>query len=132
MLNDDGKCYAFDSRGKGYARSEGVSTIVLKRLSDAVKAGDPIRTIVRNTGINQDGKTNGIMLPNSKAQEDLMRSIHLNAGLDPSLTAYVEAHGTGTQAGDNAEINSISKVFCIGVERKHPLFVGSVKANFGH
>jgi acyl transferase domain-containing protein len=132
MLNDDGKCYAFDSRGKGYARSEGVSTIVLKRLSDAVRDGDPIRAIVRNTGINQDGKTNGIMLPNSQAQEDLMRSLHADAGLDPGLTAYVEAHGTGTQAGDNAEINSISRVFCNGVERSQPLFVGSIKANLGH
>ncbi|KAF2450924.1 ketoacyl-synt-domain-containing protein [Karstenula rhodostoma CBS 690.94] len=132
MLNDDGKCYAFDSRGKGYARSEGVSTIVLKRLSDAIKAGDPIRAVVRNTGINQDGKTNGIMLPSSSAQEDLMRSIHLDAGLEPSLTAYVEAHGTGTQAGDKAEINSIANVFCNGVEREQPLFVGSVKANLGH
>ncbi|KAJ6031392.1 ketoacyl-synt-domain-containing protein [Penicillium herquei] len=132
MLNDDGKCFAFDSRGEGYARSEGVSTIVLKRLSDAVEAGDPIRAIVRNTGINQDGKTNGIMLPNSQAQEDLMRSIHLDAGLDPGLTAYVEAHGTGTQAGDHAEINSISKVFCQGIKRYEPLLVGSVKANLGH
>ena len=132
MLNDDGKCYAFDSRGKGYARSEGVATIVLKRLADAVKAGDPIRAIVRNTGMNQDGKTNGIMLPSSQAQEDLMRSIHLDAGLDPIFTGYVEAHGTGTQAGDAAEINSISKVFCTGIERTQPLFVGSIKANFGH
>ncbi|KAJ5773647.1 ketoacyl-synt-domain-containing protein [Penicillium paradoxum] len=132
MLNDDGKCYAFDSRGKGYARSEGVSTIVLKRLSDAIDAGDPIRAIVRNTGINQDGKTNGIMLPNSQAQEELMRSIHLNAGLDPGLTTYIEAHGTGTQAGDNAEINSISRVFCDGVKRDQPLLVGSIKANLGH
>ena len=132
MLNDDGKCYAFDSRGMGYARSEGVSTMVLKRLSDALDAGDPIRAIVRNTGINQDGKTSGIMLPNSQAQEDLMRSIHSEAGLNPGMTTYVEAHGTGTQAGDNAEINSISKVFCDGIERSKPLLVGSVKANLGH
>ncbi|KAJ5701376.1 ketoacyl-synt-domain-containing protein [Penicillium malachiteum] len=127
MLNDEGKCFAFDSRGQGYARSEGVSTIFLKRLSDAVEAGDPIRAIVRNTGINQDGKTNGIMLPNSQAQEDLMRSIHLDAGLDPGLTAYVEAHGTGTQAGDHAEINSISKVFCQGIKRSEPLIVALEK-----
>ena len=60
MLNGDGKCYAFDSRGKGYARSEGVATIVLKRLVDAIEASDPIRAVIRNTGINQDGKTNGV------------------------------------------------------------------------
>ncbi|KAF2024966.1 ketoacyl-synt-domain-containing protein [Setomelanomma holmii] len=132
MLNDDGKCYAFDSRGKGYARSEGVSAIVLKRLSDAIAAGDPIRAVVRNSGINQDGKTNGIMLPNPQAQEELMRSIHVNAGLAPAHTAYIEAHGTGTLAGDTAELTSIYKVFCEGIKRTSPLFVGSIKANIGH
>ncbi|KAI0467616.1 phenolpthiocerol synthesis polyketide synthase ppsa [Xylaria cf. heliscus] len=127
-----GQCYAFDSRGKGYARSEGVSTIALKRLSDAVGDGDPIRAIVINTGINQNGKANGIMLPNSHAQEDLMRSGHLDAGLEPSLTAYVEARGTGTHVGDKAEMNSIYNVLCAGIERDQPLFVGSIKANIGH
>ncbi|KAF1935948.1 ketoacyl-synt-domain-containing protein [Clathrospora elynae] len=132
MLNDDGRCYAFDSRGNGYARSEGVATVVLKRLADAVEAGDPIRAIIRNTGVNQDGKTNGILLPNSQAQEELMRSIHVDAGLDPGLTVYVEAHGTGTLAGDAAEVNSIHKVFCDGIERLSPLWIGSIKANIGH
>lgn len=39
MLNPDGKSYAFDSRGAGYGRGEGVATIVLKRLDLAVKDG---------------------------------------------------------------------------------------------
>lgn len=59
MLNDDGRCYSFDSRGSGYGRSEGVATVVLKRLNDAMRDGDPIRAVIRNSGVNSDGRTNG-------------------------------------------------------------------------
>lgn len=132
MLNDDGKCYSFDSRGSGYGRSEGVSTIVLKRLDDALLAGDPIRAVIRNSGINQDGKTNGILLPSSESQADLARSMYKAIDLDPYNVDYVEAHGTGTAAGDAAELGSIGSVFCNESKRTKPLYVGSVKANIGH
>jgi acyl transferase domain-containing protein len=131
ILNDDGKCYTFDSRGAGYGRGEGVATVILKRLDDALAAGDNIRAVIRGTGINQDGKTNGIAMPNQFAQQDLSRSIYDSIGLDPSKIGYVEAHGTGTEAGDNAETKSIATVFC-GSKRTAPLFVGSIKSNIGH
>ncbi|KAG0645551.1 Highly reducing polyketide synthase [Hyphodiscus hymeniophilus] len=130
MTNADGKCYVFDSRGAGYARGEGVGAVILKRLSDAVADGDPIHAIIRGTGLNQDGKTHGIHLPNGKAQASLMRSVYKTAGLDPRETIYVEAHGTGTQAGDKAEIGSINEIFC--TDRDSKLLVGSVKSNIGH
>ena len=132
MLNDDGRCYSFDSRGSGYGRSEGVATIVLKRLDDALLARDPIRAIIRNTGVNQDGKTNGILLPSSESQQALVRSLYDAIEIDPCTVAYVEAHGTGTAAGDSAEIDSISKVFCDNNRSETPVYVGSVKANIGH
>ncbi|KAL2043686.1 hypothetical protein ABVK25_012534 [Lepraria finkii] len=53
-------------------------------------------------------------------------------GLDPGKVGYVEAHGTGTVAGDTAEIESISDVFCAGIKRDVPLYVGSIKTNIGH
>lgn len=99
MTNPDGKCYVFDSRGAGYGRGEGVVSLILKRLDDAVRDGDQVHAIIRSSGLNQDGKTAGISLPNSAAQASLMRLVYRNAGLDPRDTAYVEAHGTGTQAG---------------------------------
>jgi acyl transferase domain-containing protein len=99
MTNPDGRCYVFDSRGQGYARGEGVATLILKRLDDAIADGDPVHAIVRNSGLNQDGKTLGISLPNEDAQEDLMRKVYAGVGLNPLETGYVEAHGTGTQAG---------------------------------
>lgn len=132
MLNDDGRSYSFDARGSGYGRGEGVSAVLLKRLDEALKAGDTIRAIVRSSGVNQDGKTNGITLPNPQAQEALMRSVYKTADLDPHKTCYIEAHGTGTSAGDLAELESIAKVFNRQKSRHSKLYVGSVKSNIGH
>jgi acyl transferase domain-containing protein len=131
MLNPQGKCFAFDSRGSGYGRGEGVATIVVKRLSDALQDGDSIHAVIRNTGSNQDGKTNGITNPNPVAQESLIRSVYQSAALDPQHTLYVEAHGTGTMAGDQAEIAAIANVFT-QQRRRNNLVVGSVKTNLGH
>ncbi|KAJ5896473.1 Highly reducing polyketide synthase sdnO [Penicillium subrubescens] len=132
MVNPHGRCFVFDSRGSGYARGEGVGTIVLKRLDDAIAAGDPVHAVIRNSGLNQDGKTAGISLPNPDAQAALMKWVYSSAGVDPRNTVYVEAHGTGTQAGDNAEISSINQVFCEEAGRKSDIYVGSVKSNIGH
>lgn len=133
MINENGRCYPFDSRGAGYGRAEGVAALVLKRLADAVRDGDPIRAVIRNTGINQDGKTNGIMLPSPEAQQQLTSSLYRQAGLDPNDVCYIEAHGTGTQAGDAAEVTSIKQVFASAARtRERPLFLGSIKANLGH
>ncbi|KAK2612700.1 hypothetical protein QQS21_001317 [Conoideocrella luteorostrata] len=131
MVNPDGRCYVFDSRGSGYARGEGVATVVLKRLSHAISDNDPIHSVILHSSLNQDGRTAGISQPNEDSQSALIRSVYATTGIDPADTLYVEAHGTGTQAGDNAEIGSISKVFCTE-NRKHDLYVGSVKSNIGH
>ncbi|KAF4992917.1 hypothetical protein FGRMN_6861 [Fusarium graminum] len=132
MLNPDGKSYAFDSRGAGYGRGEGVATIVLKRLDNALKDGDRIHAIIANSGMNQDGKTPGLNTPSSEAQAALSLRVYQEAGLNPADTSFVEAHGTGTQAGDREEIASINKVFCEESGRTDDLYVGSVKTNIGH
>lgn len=131
-MNPEGRCFAFDSRGSGYGRGEGVVALVIKRLDDALKAGDKIRTVIRHTGVNQDGKTSGIALPNQHAQENLVRGMYQELDLDPLDVQYIEAHGTGTIAGDVTEMKSISNVFCNRDRRQNPLYVGSVKSNIGH
>lgn len=137
MVNPDGHCYSFDTRGKGYAKGEGVATVVLKLLDQALADGDPVQGVIVNSGINQDGHTAGsIMSPNGAAQAALIRSVYATAGLDPGQTPYVEAHGTGTQVGDKEEMEAIFNVFCeegqAAKSRTHDLVVGSVKANIGH
>ncbi len=132
LLSPDGRSYAFDARGNGFARGEGTAVIILKPLSQALKDNDNIRAVVVGTGVNQDGRTNGITMPNGDAQLDLMRKIYADSGLDPTETGYVEAHGTGTKVGDPLEMAAIHKMFSEGRSKSNPLYVGSVKTNIGH
>jgi len=132
LISKDGKSYAFDSRANGYGRGEGSATVILKRLDDALRDGDPIRAIIRDSGVNQDGKTETITTPCGDAQEALIRACYKRAGLDPSETTYFEAHGTGTPTGDPIEVGAIAKVFKDTRPAGEPLRIGSVKTNIGH
>ncbi|KAF5549198.1 polyketide synthase [Fusarium mexicanum] len=132
LTNKDGRSYTFDDRGAGYARGEGVGVLVLKRMDRAVRDGDYIHAVLLESGVGHDGKTSGIFLPNSSAQEALARSVYSRAGIDPLDTLFVESHGTGTVAGDNAEVGSISRVFGREAGRTTDLPVGSIKTNIGH
>jgi acyl transferase domain-containing protein len=67
FLSPDGRCYSFDHRANGYGRGEGVGCVILKPLDEALKNGDVIRAVIRNTGINQDGKTPGVTFPSAEA-----------------------------------------------------------------
>jgi acyl transferase domain-containing protein len=92
MTSKDGLSRSFADGTTGYGRGEGIATLILKPLADALRDGDTIRAIIRGTGVNQDGHTTGITLPNSEAQADLIRSTYCAAGLDFSRTGYFEAH----------------------------------------
>lgn len=105
---------------------------MLKPLDRALRDGDTIRAIVRNTASNQDGKTPGITFPSRAAQESLIRSAYDKAGLNPLDTDYVEAHGTGTQAGDPIEARAIATVFGSCRPPSSPVKMGSIKSNIGH
>ncbi|KAH9896185.1 beta-ketoacyl synthase domain-containing protein [Xylariomycetidae sp. FL2044] len=130
VLSPDGISYSFDKRANGYSRGEGFGAIVLKRLSDAVRDGDTIRAVIRNTCSNHDGHSPGLTQPTKDAQVQLMRQTY--AGLDPSLTRYVEAHGTGTPVGDPIEASAISEIFTKHRSDDEPLYVGAMKSNVGH
>jgi acyl transferase domain-containing protein/NADPH:quinone reductase-like Zn-dependent oxidoreductase/acyl carrier protein len=130
MLSPNGRCHAFDARADGYVRAEGGGMVVLKPLGAALAAGDPIRAVIRGTGVNSDGRTPGLSLPNKAAQATLLRDIYARFGLDCSELVYVEAHGTGTPAGDPIEAWALGSV--LGANRAEPLVIGSVKTNIGH
>lgn len=123
--------YAFDDRANGYGRGEGVAAIILKTLEDAIRDGDSIRAIIRDTALNHDGQTPTITTPNAEAQRKMILSCYERAGLDVSETSYVEAHGTGTPTGDPLELGAISAAFPTN-DNRFPLYVGSVKSNVGH
>ncbi|KAI1105776.1 hypothetical protein F4804DRAFT_111633 [Jackrogersella minutella] len=132
FLSPDSKCYSFDHRANGYARGEGVISLVIKPLWDAVRDGDMIRGVIRSTSSNQDGHTPGLTQPSPQAQEDLIRQVYKKANLPLDVTRYFEAHGTGTPVGDPIEMKAIGRVFRSSRSAEDPLYVGSVKANIGH
>lgn len=130
FLAPDGRSKTFDASGNGYGRGEGAGIVMLKPLSRAQADGDRILALIRATGCNQDGRTEGITVPSGDAQRKLMRQVLAKAGLQAKDVHYVEAHGTGTALGDPIETAAIGSVF--GVGRDAALPVGSVKANIGH
>lgn len=68
LFSKEGRSFSFDSRGTGYGRGEGCGVIILKPSEEAMKDNDTIRSLIVGSGINQDGKTNGITMPNGYAQ----------------------------------------------------------------
>ena len=112
VLSPTGSCNTFDASANGYSRGEAVNAIYIKKLSDAIRDGDPVRAIIRSTSTNCDGKTPGIACPSAESHETLVRRAYEVAKLDDlSQTAFIECHGTGTAIGDPLEIQAIARVF---------------------
>jgi acyl transferase domain-containing protein len=135
VLSDTSTCHSFSADADGYGRGDAVGALYLKRLSDAIRDNDPIRSIIRATAVNSDGKTPGITQPSITGQQEVIRKAYRSAGLDCAATDYVECHGTGTPVGDPIELKALSQVFLAESGRgadNEPLIIGSVKSNFGH
>ncbi len=131
FLSKDGRCKTFDQNANGYVRGEGGGILLLKRLPDAVRDHDHIYAVVRETLVNQDGKTVGITVPNGDMQRKLLEGIYQRSQITPQEVSYVEVHGTGTGVGDPIESNVIADFF--GKDRGgDPCVIASVKANIGH
>ncbi len=126
----DGRCKTFAAEADGFGVGEGVGLVVLKRLADAVSAGDRILAVIRGSAVNHDGASNGLTAPNGRAQEAMLRQALANAAVRPAQIQYVETHGTGTVLGDPIEVQALLNV--LGPERAEPLWLGSVKTNIGH
>ena len=132
MLAHDGQCKTFDNSADGFVPGEGVGTVVLKRLSDAERDGDSIHGVIIASGINQDGKTNGITAPSVNSQIELLRDTYRRYAIDASSIDYVETHGTGTKLGDPIELEALSTVFKEHGGGKNACALGAIKTNLGH
>ncbi|WP_367538584.1 non-ribosomal peptide synthetase/type I polyketide synthase [Streptomyces globisporus] len=132
FLSPEGRSRTFDAAADGYVRAEGVGLVALKRLDDAVRDGDRIHAVILASGVNQDGHTNGITVPNPDAQVDLIRRVCAEAGITPGDLQYMEAHGTSTPVGDPIEANALARALAVGRAPGAHAYVGSVKTNIGH
>ncbi|HAU88584.1 MAG TPA: hypothetical protein DCW90_24855 [Lachnospiraceae bacterium] len=132
MLAKDGKCKTFDNAADGFVPGEGAAALVLKRLEDAEADGDPIYGVLIGSGVNQDGKTNGITAPSVKRQKELIHEVYNKYGINPETISFAEMHGTGTKLGDPIELKAITRAFREKGNRENYCAIGSVKSNLGH
>ncbi len=132
VLSRGGRCRPFDASADGSVRGEGCALVLLKRLRDAVRDGDPILAVLRGSAANHAGATNGMTAPSAPAQEAVIRAALADARLEPAAVDYVECHGTGTLTGDAIEAQALGAVY--GPTRRvgAPLLLGSVKGALGH
>jgi len=131
-MASDGRCKTFDASADGYVRGEGCGMVVLKRLRDALQDGDKVLALIRGSAINHDGRSGGLTVPNSLAQQGVIRQALRAANVEPARISYVEAHGTGTELGDPIEVRALAAVLGEGRSQDEPLSIGSVKTNIGH
>ncbi|KAK9859262.1 hypothetical protein MYU51_016431 [Penicillium brevicompactum] len=136
FLSRTGNCKTFDDTADGYCRGEGVGTVILKRLDDALADRDPICGVILSASTNHSAEAESITRPHSGAQQELIHGLLRTAGVSPYSVSYAEMHGTGTQAGDAGEMNSVLTTLAPPSvpyrTEDQPLYLGSAKANIGH
>ncbi|MFD8263154.1 amino acid adenylation domain-containing protein, partial [Streptomyces griseoluteus] len=126
----DGMCRPFDRRASGTVGGFGAGAVLLRRLADAERDGDPVYAVLRGSAVNNDGAARiGYSAPGIDGQARVIREALGAAGLDGADIGYVEAHGTGTRLGDAIEITALAEA--LGTDGP-PVAVGSVKASIGH
>jgi amino acid adenylation domain-containing protein/non-ribosomal peptide synthase protein (TIGR01720 family) len=133
IASPDGHCRAFDARAQGSVEGSGVGAVLLKRLADAVAAGDVIHAVVRGTAVNNDGASKaGFTAPSVETQALVVEAAMAVAQVAPESIGYLEAHGSGTPLGDPIEVESLTRAFRGATARRSFCGLGSIKANIGH
>ena len=131
-LSPTGQCKTFNCDADGIVISEGIAMVVLKRLRDAQREGDRIYAVIKGVGASSDGRVKGLTAPEPEGQLQAMRQAYGQAGFNPNAVTLIEAHGTGTVSGDNAELESTTRLLKEAGCGKHHACIGSVKTLIGH
>ncbi|HKH45723.1 MAG TPA: beta-ketoacyl synthase N-terminal-like domain-containing protein [Thermoanaerobaculia bacterium] len=134
IYSPDGHCRAFDADARGTVLGDGAGIVVLRRLADALAAGDRIRAVIRGSAINNDGSGKvGYTAPSLDAQAEVIAEALGIAGVEPETVGAIEGHGTGTRLGDPIEVAALTRAFrSRGASRRGFCALGSVKTNVGH
>ena len=134
ILAPDGHCRAFDHQAGGTVFSNGLGVVVLRRLRDALEAGDTVYAVIKGAALNNDGGTKlSFTAPSVDGHAQVIAMAQALGGIDPQTISYIEAHGTGTALGDPIEIAGLTQAFRAGGAVGNGFCaIGSLKTNIGH
>jgi phthiocerol/phenolphthiocerol synthesis type-I polyketide synthase E len=134
LVSGDGICRAFDAAADGTVFGNGVATVFLKRLADAVADGDNVLAVIKGFAVNNDGMSKvSYAAPSVEAQADVIAMAQAAANVDPESISYIEAHGTGTPLGDPIELAALTKAFRDGgAKRNGYCAIGTAKTCVSH
>jgi acyl transferase domain-containing protein len=121
----------FAEAADGLIIGEGAVVLLLKRLSDAVRAADPIHGVIRGIAVASDGKGKSLWAPRKEGQMLAVRRAYSSEAMMRRIQ-YVEAHATSTQLGDATEMDALASAFGSIFPAGNRVPVGSVKAIVGH
>ena len=128
----DGHVRTFDAQARGSMFGDGAAVVVLKRLSDALRDGDHIWSVIRGSAMNNDGALKvGYTAPSVVGQSQVIIDAMADAGVSGDEVGYIEAHGTATELGDPIEVAALVRAFGETSEQQY-CPIGSVKTNIGH
>ncbi|HEY7595569.1 MAG TPA: SDR family NAD(P)-dependent oxidoreductase, partial [Actinophytocola sp.] len=132
MASPDGHVRTFDAEARGSMFGDGAAVVVLKRLSDALRDGDHVWSVIRGSAMNNDGALKvGYTAPSVVGQSRVVVDALADAGVTGDDISYVECHGTATELGDPIEVAALTRAFGDTADKQFcPL--GSVKTNVGH
>ena len=111
MISQDGQCHSFARQANGIGIGEAVVVLMLKPLSAALASGDHVYGTIKASGINFDGKTNGVTAPSGRAQAQLIERVYTENRIDVRDVAHIVAHGTGTRLGDPVEVIALDEAY---------------------
>jgi amino acid adenylation domain-containing protein len=133
MLAPDGHCRPFDARAAGTTFSDGAGVVVLRRLADALAAGDDVVAVIRGAALNNDGaRKASFTAPSVDGQALVVALAQADAAVEPESISYIEAHGTATPLGDPIEVQGLARAFGESTDRGQYCAIGSIKSNLGH
>lgn len=127
-----GQIRTFDKDADGTVWSEGIASVCVMTLEEALKKNHFIYSVIKGSAVNNDGASNGITAPSAEAQAQLLLRAWEVAGVSPESISYLEAHGTGTKLGDPIEIKGITQAMRKHTDKQQFCAIGSAKTNIGH
>jgi acyl transferase domain-containing protein/NADP-dependent 3-hydroxy acid dehydrogenase YdfG/acyl carrier protein len=132
LLSAAGRTAPFDCDADGFIRSEGVGTVILKKLDDALADNDHIYGVIKGAGVWHAGRAISVTAPNAAGHREAMRIALDESGVDANRIAYIEAHGTGMALGDSSELSAFSEIMRTSRHEQPVCIVGAAKSVLGH